>query len=294
MSSIAAATAPIQFDFDESHRFFRRIISLSLPLGKGLVLAAEAYFDESGSHAGAPVTCLAGYLLDAGRCIDLDLKWRTILKDHGLEYFHMSECAHRTNQFEGWNDKDCDVVARKMIALIKAHVSAGIIVTMREADLEKYKPVGWNPAAGPYSICTYWCFTMVSAWADKYGYQDSITYLFEAGHRHQTQTNLGIDMMCNRGELFKAYTRYRSHSFLKKRDACALQAADILAWEWYEDCLSRIGIRKYPRRGSLKSLLEVPHIHNHFSEDSVRQFFQYGKSGFADPPAAMKITLLTP
>ena len=38
----------------------------------------EAHFDESGSHDGPPVLCVAGYLYDKEAALDLDSEWKAV------------------------------------------------------------------------------------------------------------------------------------------------------------------------------------------------------------------------
>ena len=62
-----------------------------------MALLVETYFDESGTHEGSPVMCVAGYILTKRNAIELAREWNEVLNwaelPHPLPYFHMSECA---------------------------------------------------------------------------------------------------------------------------------------------------------------------------------------------------------
>jgi len=60
----------------------------------------EAYFDESGTHRGSPVMCVAGYLFDSDQAFRLDQEWGATLADFGLSHFHAVDCAHGKGEFE--------------------------------------------------------------------------------------------------------------------------------------------------------------------------------------------------
>src|SRR5260370_4780644 len=105
-----------------------RLLQILLPDGGYALQLIECYFDESESPDPA-VLCVAGYLYEKSACIALDEAWRTILSDHQLGYFRMVECAHRNGEFKGRDDNECDVVARKIINLIKKHAVQGYAVS---------------------------------------------------------------------------------------------------------------------------------------------------------------------
>lgn len=44
----------------------------------------EAYFDESGSHKGSPVLCVAGYLIESESAKLLSKEWAEVLGSKGL------------------------------------------------------------------------------------------------------------------------------------------------------------------------------------------------------------------
>lgn len=55
---------------------------------------------------------------------------------------------------------------------------------------------------------------------------------------------------------------YAAHSFILKQEAPAVQAADLLAWQWATDVKHRTAGR--PRRKDFASLLRLPHRGAHF------------------------------
>jgi hypothetical protein len=56
-----------------------------------------------------------------------------------------------------------------------------------------------------------------------------IAYFFEAGHEHQPKADALIKFIGQHG--MGEGLRYSAHSFILKRDAATVQAADILAWQ---------------------------------------------------------------
>lgn len=114
---------------------------------------------------------------------------------------------------------------------------------------------------------------MVSPWAEKRDYRGQIAYFFENGHKHETQTQQAINEL----SLSRVEARYHSLTFAGKRDVRPLQTADILAYEWQKE-LQRLNMAPSSRsiRRSLDSLLEKPHMYQHFGAEDLHRFFSQG------------------
>jgi hypothetical protein len=234
----------------------------------------EAYFDESGTHVGSPVMCVAGYLFTAGQARQLDLEWADALRQAGINSFHMADCAHGVGEFARLSAARRDDLARKLIAIIKKHMTVGIAVSMCEADFERLKPADWK-RGGAYTICVTEVLRRISCWANAFPFQGRIAYFFESGHRHAKSTNAALEFMMINPRLFDA-ARYSSHSFSSKEEVRPLQTADILAWEWYKDRTNRLAGSPRPRRKSLSSLLARPHLQAHLSASDLEDWFKVG------------------
>jgi hypothetical protein len=113
-----------------------------------------------------------------------------------------------------------------------------------------------SPEIGsPYSFCAHVCLTAVHAWANKKQYNGDVAYFFESGHPSQSEAN---DIMNRLFQIpgMKEGHRYASHAFADKQKVRALQAADLIAWQWFTD-RKRIIERK--RKVSRKDCYELMH-----------------------------------
>src|SRR5260370_16083601 len=95
---------------------------------RDLVAMLEAHFDESGSHAGSPALCVAGYLFKKEDAKALDLKWKGVLDHFNLPYFRMSACAHGNYPFDKLCREQRIEVETLMIELIREHMLFGSAV----------------------------------------------------------------------------------------------------------------------------------------------------------------------
>jgi len=189
-----------------------------------LVALFEAYFDESGSHDGSPVLCLAGYLFDKEGCLELDSEWKVVLDEYSLPYFRMSACAQGNYPFDKLSKQqriDCET---KLIHIIKRHMRYGVTVTVNEADYLRWMAPEF-PFGSAYTWCCYMCLVAIGGWIKKANFQGEVAYFFEARHRNQKEANAVMAGILELPEL-----KYHSHTFLRK-EVRPLQAADLLAWQ---------------------------------------------------------------
>lgn len=214
---------------------FVRFLEIVLPHGGQISVTVEAYFDESGTHARSPFLCVAGYLFEASNGRNFDADWRSMLADFNLPFFHRAACEIGEPPFDKLDDTVRRAVRTRAARIIMTHATAGIVVSVEPRSYEKIMP-RHKLVGDAYTFCANGCFHGVKIWADKRGYEGKIAYFFEAGANNQGTAN---DIMSARAAspVRRQAYRYQSHSFLLKEDSTLLQAADILAWHWRDQCL---------------------------------------------------------
>lgn len=210
-----------------------RLLNILLQNGGYAVQFVETYFDESGSHNGSPVLCVAGYIIEKDACVQLDQEWKRVLDEYELPYFRMSSCAHGTKPFDVLSPEQRIAVEKEMIAIMRQHITYGIAVTVQPWSFEALIPKNQN-WDDPYTMCAHTCLLAVRNWANQNQYNGKIAYFFESGHRSQSSANSIMDHVFNDPGL-RALYRYSSHTFADKKDVRPLQAADLIAWQWFTD-----------------------------------------------------------
>ena len=260
--------------FGQIHGDFRRLLEI---LKADFAMMMEAYFDESGTHHGSPVMCVAGYLFAAEQAIHLDREFAETLQEFGVACFHMADCAHGVGEFSKLNTQRRKDLVVSLVGYFKRRMEIGIAVSISETDFGRIEPPSWE-RGGPYGLAALQVLGAVVAWAEKYSYQGKISYFFEAGHEHQSATDDAINMVRD-GDQKRGttYLRYHSHTFAGKRDLRPLQAADLLAYEWQKE-LRRLNVpsERRPRRRSLESLLERTLITQHLGAQELHEAFTNG------------------
>lgn len=244
---------------------FGRLVDVLLPSG-GCVLAwVEAYFDESIAHVGAPILCVAGYLIGSEDAKRLSAEWTRALAKRGLPYFRMSACAHGNKPFDRLSRDDRVALGRSMIECIKRRTILGLAVSVNLADFERLMPQ--HPLIGtPYTFCAQVIIGGVANWIREQRYEGKVAYFFEAGHASGPEADGLMRKIFHDPEL-KLSCRYGGHSFVEKIEAPPVQAADLLAWQSYTDLRHQSENR--PRRKDFESLLRRPHKTVHVSPDRI-------------------------
>lgn len=232
-----------------------------------LVSIIQAAFDES--YGDSDVLSVAGFIFTKRGARGLTREWGNMLKKSGrnLPFFRMSACAHGNPPFERLSRDKRDKVAREAIALIKKHAFAYAITTVNEREFVEKVPnqsdqFGHSSA---YAFCVWNCLFHVQAACREYGLAGRKVYLFEAGHRHQSDANRIMNGIFEVPSLREDY-EYKSHAFVDKDESALVQAADLLAWQAYQDRLRELDGR--PRRKDMASLVQMNGVVRHIDVDA--------------------------
>jgi hypothetical protein len=191
------------------------------------VALIEAYFDESASDDGSHGLCVAGYLFEKSKCEALDLGWKVVLDRFGLPYFHMVDCVHGVDPFNRLTPDERICAEKLMIWLIRDNMSFGSAITVDEHD---YNTWGARQKIGTaYTYCCWQSLAGMKTWLDQNAFEGSVSYFFEAGHKHAGEANAVMQRIFSDSDLRASY-RYSAHAFVDKEKVRPIQAPDIFAW----------------------------------------------------------------
>lgn len=220
-----------------------------------VVAFLECYFDESGSHEGSPVLCLAGYLFEKEQCKALDLGWKTVLDRYILPFFHMVSCAHGNHPFDHLN-RDQRIQAQKdVIALINQHALLGLAAAVNENDY--WRMFGQNsPGGTPYSFLCWQILAGIRSWINRTNFDGRVAYFYEAGHDSEGEADALMKRIFRHPNLREGY-RYAGHAFVDKQQVRPVQTADILAWHWATQ-IKRWLNNNPDRRADFRALTTAP------------------------------------
>jgi hypothetical protein len=221
-----------------------------------LVTLLEAYFDESGSHDGSPILCVAGYLFEKDRCQQLDLEWKAVLDRFSLPYFHMVDCAHGNDPFDKLSMSERIECEKEMIALIRKYALFGFAMAVVEKEYDEvFPPHSPRPYKSAYTYCCWTALAVIHEWIVRNLFSGKIAYFFEAGHKHAPEANAIMNVIFNHPGMRDEY-RYSAHAFVPKETVRPVQTADILAWQHATDVKKIQGGDKKKRRKDFEALID--------------------------------------
>jgi hypothetical protein len=219
----------------------------------------EAYFDESGTHADSPVMCVSGFLFNPRNRRGLEKEWRAELQRvqqsyRNVKHFHMKELAPGGGQFRDVPNEERQAIERRLVEIINLRKTYGFTAAVSETEFFATMPPNWIASWGqPYTTCVRLCLQYMGHWADRNRYYGQIAYVFENGHRHQFEAEQLLRTIAADPEAARQI-RYGSHRFADKRLVLALQAADVMAWQFHRMAVVTEIKGERPIRQALRSL----------------------------------------
>jgi hypothetical protein len=200
-----------------------------------------AHCDESGTHAGSPVSVLAGFVGSTEDWISFDREWAKVLKKHGVTHVRAKQLWHRQGPFKGWTQARAGRLWADLMYVLQEnkHIFASKTVLLDE-DYKLFY-VSDGPARRErldtrYALCLRALLHFHPVFHRERFTRGSMNFVLEDGHR-------------NAGDALRVVKELRDDPSLPWRDAIgtltfapkkqfgALQAADMLAyWAYRIQC----------------------------------------------------------
>ncbi len=150
-------------------------------------------------------------------------------------------------------------IASRLIAIIKKFAIQGLAITVNKAEFDEVmltQPIVSSVYDSAYAFCAHTILAGVSCWIDANPLVNNMSYFFEAGHSSESTANKIMNTLFQQPQNNVAF-RYGGHEFVQKEKCPQVQAADLLAWQWYKDRKNEL--EKRPRRKDCESLLQLHH-----------------------------------
>jgi len=200
-----------------------------LPQGCIAVFVLNGYYDESARQGARDPISVAGYPFKPTAYKQFCRQWRNVLRAAGgVDFLHMTDLYAGKAQYEQLKDRAS--VFKMAVDTIDQYATAGVGVAFFQDELEALVPEEWPQRFGSnYSGACQICLQLTANWLDEHRQFASVFYTLENGHTFRNEIDRVLHKAAGTPEL-KQLFRYHGHTFLDKRDATGLQAADVLAW----------------------------------------------------------------
>ena len=155
------------------------------------MLTYTGYLDESGTHAGSPVTVIGGVMASARQWHDFEAEFNRMKATHGFRIFHTTKFKARRGDFEGWTDAQMLALLQDMAALTNHAFTEGVAMKLDNAAYGvEYRggdqPKKFQPDS-KYGLCFRQCLMLFVLEAEKRKQRDRWPHLHivvESGDRN--------------------------------------------------------------------------------------------------------------
>ncbi len=147
---------------------------------------------------------------------------------------HMYDCYNSTGEFRGWKRTETDFFRHQLReAIIKSRVSAYCIGCVRKDwdDLMQGDMRGPHGDAEGFAIRH--CFVKAIKWATENSFDPDISFIFDDTGRLERE----VRTVFHAFKVSTASPNVVGLSLLSSREFLPLQAADLIAWEYYRHCV---------------------------------------------------------
>ena len=194
-----------------------------------------AYFDDSGTHDGSPAVVVAGYLSSAENWRKFNCAWADMLHDAGLTHWHQVHFAHRVNEYAGWAEEKRVEFMKRVIGIVNDTVYGGFVCGVDTVAFRELSCQFPAPPHTPYAFCAMVCFKQLEKWTIDNAQSDAIDCTFESGTQGHGEIATIVDELMSDEDGERLEFRLGTVKFEDKKEALPVQAADILAYEFYRE-----------------------------------------------------------
>jgi hypothetical protein len=217
-----------------------------------LVIVMEAYADGAG-EPGRKLYGVAAFLARPNNWIELQAGFRRRLArmDPPLEVLHMTDfLAAKREPYSTWKRTGQDKpLMDSLLRMIAGHVDYGCAAvllpegyeTLLARHAERAAENRWSLGTNPYAFCADICLGLINLWFESTRRTSRrVACVFEAGDKGQGEWRASVQAIVGKSQQYRDEHRIIAMTTASKRDAPALQTADILAYE-YTHCRADLG-----------------------------------------------------
>ena len=193
------------------------------------------YIDESGTHAGSPLTVMAGYISSPERWNAFEAEWESFLKTQRIDHLHSKELYHGQKYFRNLPWERRAEIGDQATAIINRHAMLGFVVVLDNKDYQEI----FKDAASPrnvsldskYGVCFRLALSFLPELVNLIDKEENhkIFLVLESGAENQGAAPMMLEQYRMVAERSLA-RMVRNVAFAGKRECFGVQAADLLAF----------------------------------------------------------------
>jgi len=226
----------------------------------GAAMNITAYFDESGSHADAPVTAMAGYVADERQWQHFNARVGKLFAQFGVRTFHLVDLRHSDGDFAGWSVDRKIEFSDELQHIANESLESGVTAFLSEENYQKhYCALDWPRRARKdtkYCILFRACMgiTVESVLGTpRWAYDEDepqLRVVLEDGHNHAKDLRRFYEATIRQ---FDGLSRALAGLSFANKDCLPIAAADLIAGAALTRETGRkpIGFAKHPTKAEI-------------------------------------------
>lgn len=205
------------------------------------LIVLRAYFDDSGTHDGSEVVLMAGVYAPTEDWIGFEHDWRLTLADPlgdgskpPLKRFHMYDCEHGQGEFTSYSRPESDVAIHAFRQVILDHKLRGYAAAVPRRLWDEMVTGDVRTVLGDAERYCVMCSILESVDRAKELDLDKNVLIVFDNRPHRTAMHEIVLRVCQSANDWagEGVTIF-GPNFLPSDQILPLQAADIVAWEYY-------------------------------------------------------------
>jgi hypothetical protein len=211
-----------------------------------------AYLDESGTHAGAELSAMAGFVGDARQWRKFEKRAGKLFKRFRVDVFHTIDVRRTDKDFEGWSvDRKIEFLD-EFQHIINETLESGVVSFIRDGDYKYYSGLYWPKKTrrdSKYTILFRACLSQIIGTIANIpqGTEPRLYIVLEDGHNNAEDAVRIYSWAQGRLDQSRALAGLK---FANKRSCLPLAAADLFAYTAWGERVGqkRIGVAKKPSK----------------------------------------------
>lgn len=191
------------------------------------------YLDESGTHAGSPISAMAGFVGDARQWRKFEKRAGNLFKRFGVSVFHAIDVRRGHKDFDGWTVDRKIEFQDEFQHIINETLESGVVAFIRDDDCKYYSDLYWPkkaPRDTKYTIMFRACLAHI---VNVIGHipqaiEPRLRVVLEDGHVNKNDALRNFQMV--RERLPQAKRALAGLTFGNKANCLPLAAADLFAY----------------------------------------------------------------
>ena len=217
-------------------------------------MVLTAYFDESGTHGGAELSVMAGFVGEARQWRKFESRTSKLFRRFGVDIFHSIDVKRTDKDFSGWRvDRKIEFLD-EFKHIIYGTLERGFASILKEEDYLYYSNLAWSARTrkdsryGLLFRASLASATEAAIAVPRWAYNEPrLRVVLESGHRNESDALRLYEFFKEKfGDQAKPLAGL---NFATKQACLPLAAADLFAYSAYREEVGRkpIGI---PRRAT--------------------------------------------